>query len=252
LLALLGGDEVAAAEHAEGATYAHRRTSREGSAVALALVGMLEVRRGRLGMAERRFSDACRTLKALGAHRLLAIYRGYQTLVLRIRGEEERAKEVLEPDDSTADVEGRALTQYVSHLLGLTADERGDGRSLHERLVVAIGLDASGDDQGGGVLHIEREGRWFQIGEGQITELGHRKPMRRILLGLAAARKTAPGEGLSTEAIFEAGWPGERATPESARNRVYVTIRRLRAEGLEAVLLNDDSGYFLDPSVRVA
>ena len=75
--------------------------------------------------------------------------------------------------------------------------------------------------------------------------------MRRILLGLAQAREQTPGEGMSTEAIFEAGWPGERATPDSARNRVYVTIRRLRASGLEDGLLSHDGGYFIAPDVQI-
>jgi len=125
---------------------------------------------------------------------------------------------------------------------------------IHARIIAALIDEVQGsseEEDRGPVLHVEGEGRWFQVGGGSLAELGHRKPMRRILLGLATAREERPGEGMSTEAIFEAGWPGERATPDSARNRVYVTIRRLRSSGLEDVLISDDKGYFISPRVHI-
>jgi len=254
LLALENGDERTAEEQIEGAAYAHRRTSREGAAVALGLMGLLETRRGRLGMAERRLSDATKSLEALGAWRRLAAFRSYEAWVLLARGETDRAREVLDTIQGPLDVDGEATTRWVRAL--------ADGKPLapdavtgvHGRLIALFSQELAGparDGDGTRFVHVEREGRWFQVDDGPLAELGHRKPMRRILLGLAAAREQNAGMGMATEAIFEAGWPGERATPESARNRVYVTIRRLRSAGLEDVLLSDDTGYFLDPEVQV-
>ncbi|MGB0588637.1 MAG: hypothetical protein ACPGU1_03060 [Myxococcota bacterium] len=253
LWALESKDERAASEHIEGAAYAHRRTSREGAAIALGMMGLLESLRGRLGMAERRLSDATRTLEALQASRHLALYRAYQAWVVAARGEQEDARALLNTALGRPDGDGKSVAAHVLARLDHTTHE-ATGHNVHQRIVAHLSQrqgDDAADTAQDQVIHVEREGRWFQVGVGPIAELGHRKPMRRILLGLARAREQSPGRGMSTEAIFEAGWPGERATPDSARNRVYVTIRRLRSSGLEDVLLSDDSGYFLSPEMHI-
>jgi predicted ATPase len=253
LWALDNDDERATSEHVEGASYAHRRTSREGAAVALGTMGILESRRGRLGMAERRLSDATRTLEALGATRHLALYRAYQAWVVSARGDHDEARRLIDSPQGQPDHDGATVLRHVqAHLDNTAADDTLQG--VHHRIVSHLSRLQAGDDteaQEVPVVHVEREGRWFQVSDGPIAELGHRKPMRRILLGLARAREDTPGEGMSTEAIFATGWPGERATPDSARNRVYVTIRRLRSSGLQDALVSDDSGYFLSPAMRI-
>ena len=55
----------------------------------------------------------------------------------------------------------------------------------------------------------------------------------------------------SADALLAAGWPGERLRYDSGMLRVYTAIRRLRALGLERVLLTRDDGYQLDPEVRL-
>jgi tetratricopeptide (TPR) repeat protein len=253
LWALDSGDDRATSEHIEGAAYAHRRTSREGAAIALGAMGLLESRRGRLGMAERRLSDATRTLEALGATRQLALYRAYQAWVVLTRGETEEARALLELPTGRPDHDGATVEGHVQCLLD-NSTPQGPATGVHGRIVVNLSLSRRDDTPQAAednIFHLEREGRWFQVGTGPLVELGHRKPMRRILLSLARVREETPGRGMSTEAIFEAGWPEEHATADSARNRVYVTIRRLRSSGLEGVLLSDDSGYFLSLEVHI-
>ena len=253
LYALEQGDEQVTSEHIEGAAYAHRRTSREGAAIALGAMGLLESQRGRLGMAERRLGDATRTLEALGAARSLALYRAYLAWVLIKRGDKDQARATLDMIKEGADDDANAVVAFTRALLEGEALPR-EGGGLHARLIAELDRAHRAEDDAraeGQTLHVEREGRWFQVGGGALAELGHRKPMRRILLGLAEARESSPGEGMTTEAIFEAGWPGERATPDSARNRVYVTIRRLRSSGLEDVLLSHDGGYYISPEVKI-
>jgi biotin operon repressor len=53
------------------------------------------------------------------------------------------------------------------------------------------------------------------------------------------------------DALLAAGWPGERVDYEAGVARVYTTIQRLRALGLQNVLVTQDDGYLLDPSTPV-
>jgi len=86
---------------------------------------------------------------------------------------------------------------------------------------------------------------------GRITiDLSRRAALRRILFALAE-RHIARQRGLTPLEVLEAGWPGERMRAESASARVYMAIRRLRALGLEEVLVTTEEGYALSSLVRV-
>ena len=37
--------------------------------------------------------------------------------------------------------------------------------------------------------------------------------------------------------------------PKAAKNRIHVTVNQLRKAGLGELLVRDESGYYLDPSV---
>ena len=82
-------------------------------------------------------------------------------------------------------------------------------------------------------------------------DLRTRGPLRRILLALVAAHRAAPGTALSAEAMFEAGWPFERASAKAASSRVYTAVYTLRRMGLRGVLLRRDDGYVLLSDVAV-
>ena len=51
---------------------------------------------------------------------------------------------------------------------------------------------------------------------------------------------------------FAACWPGETIRPDSATNRLYVAISKLRKLGLHDVLRTGDDGYELAARVEVA
>ena len=68
------------------------------------------------------------------------------------------------------------------------------------------------------------------------------------MLELVRARET--GEVRSVEELFSAGWPGQRARPESAAHRVHVAIASLRKLGLDDAIVTRGEGYTLDVSVR--
>jgi hypothetical protein len=83
--------------------------------------------------------------------------------------------------------------------------------------------------------------------DGEPLELGRRGPLRGILLALGEA----PGRSFSVPELLAIGWPGERMTAESGNARVYMTMRRLRAFGLQGLLVTDDVGYKIHESIQV-
>lgn len=97
-------------------------------------------------------------------------------------------------------------------------------------------------------LVVADDGSWFRVGAEQPVSLARRRHPRNILTALVKLRSCSPGAGMNVESLFEAGWPNEKATPQSAANRVYVTLTRMRKLGLADLLQNDESGFYLDPA----
>ncbi len=83
------------------------------------------------------------------------------------------------------------------------------------------------------------DGEALVVGDRRV-DLGRRGPMRRIVAALLEADRP-----LATHELFEHGWPGERVDHEVMTNRVYVTVRKLRALGLGERLRTTDAGYEL-------
>ncbi|MEM9696894.1 MAG: hypothetical protein AAGA56_30440, partial [Myxococcota bacterium] len=98
-------------------------------------------------------------------------------------------------------------------------------------------------------LEIEGQGRWFRPPGGDRKELDKYEAARRILLALAESRRSSPAALLDRDQLFAAGWPGVRIDEGSARNRLHVTLAKLRKLGLKPFLLREAEGYRLDPDV---
>ena len=101
-------------------------------------------------------------------------------------------------------------------------------------------------------LVIAAGAEWFQIGGGAPVVIETRIPLRRLLLALGEMRLQNPGAVLPVTAAFEAGWPGERATPTAAAMRVYTAVHSLRRLGLRGLLVRKRRGYVLDVDVHIA
>jgi tetratricopeptide (TPR) repeat protein len=95
-------------------------------------------------------------------------------------------------------------------------------------------------------LLLTADGRSVSL-DGRRLEFSRRGPLRRILVALARNA----GRSLSAHDVRGAGWPGERMRPESAAQRVYMAIKRLRELGFTSVLHTVDEGYQLDPRLRI-
>ena len=100
------------------------------------------------------------------------------------------------------------------------------------------------------VLEVGPGGRWFRF-EDAVVDLSRRGANRRILAAFVAARRERPGEALDRDAVFEAGWPGQSISPDSAAHRVRVAVSSLRKAGLEAVLVRLGEGWLLRPDVAL-
>jgi predicted ATPase len=125
--------------------------------------------------------------------------------------------------------------------------EAAPPRSTEERLarrVIAKMLDRAG------TIDVARDGSWFEA-DGRRISLTTRRSLAGLLARLAQEQTVGTGRSVAIEALFEAGWPGERVAEKSARRRVYVAIDTLRSLGLGAAILQQDRGYFLDPAVQV-
>jgi hypothetical protein len=101
-------------------------------------------------------------------------------------------------------------------------------------------------------LVIAAGAEWFKLPGQALVQLETRIPLRRLLLALGELKMRNPNGVLPVTAAFEAGWPGERATPSAAAMRVYTAVHTLRRMGLKGLLVRRRRGYVLDIDVRIA
>lgn len=90
-----------------------------------------------------------------------------------------------------------------------------------------------------------------RLGSNVAMSFGAASPEWRILLALVAALEGGGDGVLTADQLVEAGWPGERPTPKSARNRLHVALSNLRKRGLREVLLRHPTGYALSRVLTV-
>ena len=141
------------------------------------------------------------------------------------KGHVEAVRRAIQPGFPPASVEERFARRVVERLRDVV---------LGPRAPVAVGIG----------------GTWLDAGDGKVS-LGTRRSLARMLARLAEEGRAFPGRSVSIEALFAAGWPGDRALAGPARRRVYVGIDTLRALGLKAAIVQRDRGYLLDPSVDI-
>ncbi|HJL17908.1 MAG TPA: hypothetical protein RMH99_19745 [Sandaracinaceae bacterium LLY-WYZ-13_1] len=102
-----------------------------------------------------------------------------------------------------------------------------------------------------GGLEVDAGLAWARTPHGAELDLARRPVLRRVFEALIAARRRRRGAGLDVHQLFAAAWPGERALPEAAANRVYVAVARLRKLGLGDTLRTGPDGFYLDPAVAL-
>ena len=146
------------------------------------------------------------------------------------------------------------LGERVRSLLGVELEPERTRRTV--QALVREHFDAeveeSADSDLGNEVLIGINAEWVGGTDGVRRRLGHRGALKRVLHRLAAAHRDKPGEAVSVWELVEAGWPGESPIYESALNRTYIAITRLRSLGLKEVIETVEGGYRLRPSARIA
>lgn len=100
-------------------------------------------------------------------------------------------------------------------------------------------------------LQVDKHARWFQLAGGERVDLTRRRAPCLILRALVARLLDGNPEGLSVDALFAAGWPGEKVGLLSAAPRVYTAVNTLREMGLRDVLVRREDGYVLAASISI-
>ncbi len=98
-------------------------------------------------------------------------------------------------------------------------------------------------------LTVQRDGAWFSLNDQPRVDMRRRGAAKRILVYLAE-RGTGADPAEASD-LVEAGWPDEIITYDAAMARVYTTLNRMRALGLEDAIITVDEGYALNPEFKV-
>lgn len=100
-------------------------------------------------------------------------------------------------------------------------------------------------------LVVGTDTRWVTTPTGKSLDLRRRAACRRIVDHLCALSERGEAAPVDTETLIAIGWPGEKIMEDAAKNRLYVTLSRLRALGFDEVLEHIDGGYRILTAVRV-
>ncbi len=137
------------------------------------------------------------------------------------------------------------LLPYV-HMAFMLVEQRWSGQS-----VAPLGPPSQVGDRGPSI-RIAADGSGFAAPGADWVLLGRKASARRVLALLARRRAEAPGQPVTLEEVFEAGWPGQQTAEPHRSNRVYVLITQLRSAGLGSLLEHDGEGYLLSPAMALS
>ena len=161
---------------------------------------------------------------------------------------------VLSPDDAQAAFESTRDVAERSHhvrtalriLTRAVADQAPERPTSDAPRASTSSRPAPGPSR---ALVVSPDGRWCRLPDGREVSFRRGRALRLMLARLVAERLGAPGRAIPLAALFESGWPGEKATGDARENRVYVGLSRLRKLGFLGLILSRDDGFLLDPSV---
>ncbi|MFK7986866.1 MAG: AAA family ATPase [Sandaracinaceae bacterium] len=199
-------------------------------ALVSSLAGAAEAARDRIGAAEEAFSMAQEQLERVdddGVRDAVELSRGHLDLA---RGRR---------DGALDDARRRAFLR-LDAVSAPSLERSDDARLAHRLLSAALGR---------GALTLNEDEKTLTLPDGETIALGTRDVIWRLVSALVHHRRDAPGESVSPDALIDAGWPGERMSPQSAAKRLKVGLSTLRKLGLRPLLQRHDGGYRFDPEV---
>lgn len=83
-----------------------------------------------------------------------------------------------------------------------------------------------------------------------LFDLSEKRALREILRALVDNRLRET-DGVAKEALINAGWPGEKMSASSAKNRLHVSISGLRKAGLGDAIVASNDRYRLVPNAQL-
>jgi len=147
------------------------------------------------------------------------------------------------------DLARRRTAEAEQRLAAAERSPRLDGDGRLAVRVLRRALDTSPSTPPDEVrLLLDAEARLLLFGPVSIS-LARHPSLWRMVEALVSARERAAA--LDVDALFAAGWPGERIGRRAARNRVHVGLSTLRKLGLSGVLVNDDDGYRIAAHIAI-
>ncbi|MEM9187893.1 MAG: hypothetical protein AAGF12_01855 [Myxococcota bacterium] len=88
-------------------------------------------------------------------------------------------------------------------------------------------------------------------GSDERVPLDRRPSLQRVFAFLVEEKLRDPSASHPWESLLTAGWPGEKILSTAGAHRVRVAVSTLRKLGLRDVLVTTETGYRLDPAVRL-
>jgi predicted ATPase/Tfp pilus assembly protein PilF len=229
-------------------------SDRRSEAFCLGRVGALRAAMGHCGDARICIDEAEMLLERLDdpiGMAAVTLQRGFielaQAAQAQIRGDTAQLREYLDEADSRIEAAQGGKTPIVEQsddarstirLMSAWRDQLDPDRCMAQDLrehALLLGSDA----------------QWFRPPGGEYVDLRRRKSARRIMRALADHHSQDPGIAMSTDALVEAGWPGESMVADAGINRVHVALNQLRKMGLKECLSRNADGYLLEPALDV-
>jgi tetratricopeptide (TPR) repeat protein len=264
LVLLEEGATDAARERLRGAIEAHRQlVDRWLEAEFHGHLGCLELVAGRPDVAKPSLEEAIRLHGVTRDEKRIAFFEAVRAACVAELGGIEEAERAL-AEIRALDRTGPVMRACAAHVE--LAKRTGEARREEARALAASLVATSVPEQRivGRALEsalarlraspvaeivVARDGAWLKSGDIESSFDG--AAARRLVAWLAQRRVSAPGVSLDVDALFAAGWPDERASAETRRNRVRVALTRLRRAGLRDLLVARKDGYHLDPAIAL-
>lgn len=239
-----GSLEAARVEYEEARSIVRSLGDRAALAIASGALGALHAASGRVDEALLAFAEADEMASALGHTRLriaLSVHRGHLELA--------ELRRTRDPERRRAFAEGARARLFAARDPSISSDDVRFAQRLLGRALAAEGL--ADTDEPRDALSVAEDATWFAVGAGRRVDLRARPGLRSLLAYLVRRRIDDPGVGLTMDEIVRGGWPEERVSRSAGKNRVHVSLSRLRKLGLDAVLRTEGQKHFLDPKIAV-
>ena len=227
--------------------------------IVLTLAGNVALELGLFEDAENSYRDAVPLVHSAGDTGLLSLARAGAAIADHALGRAAAASDGMKRAVELSVDDARAARREAVRMLALVLDDPKAARAaaadeapapeevrFARRAIRRLDTAPPGGEEESSFV-VARDGSWVRVRSGQTFRLRSAQAAALVLKRLALERLRRPGVPVSAQVLVRAGWPDERILPKAAKNRLHVTIARLRQLGLSSILVHDPEGYMLDP-----